>query len=153
MEFRWYIRMRRNRTLGFLGGWALFSIMITNFFLHHIIYQLLNSIDWSATCWQHVGDISAWQTHVCGHHANMRLTCQQVTCRPPCRQLFVSCCQHVGQHVGNMLPQQTHVRRFDPHFDMLTSNFASKGREKINRRSGHNISRHHGLHIWESAVI
>ncbi len=90
----------------------------------------------SATCWQHVGPTntcllfwpSFWHADI-QHPANTTPTCQQVTCWPNTigtPALFVLCCQHVGQHVGDMSAWQTHVSCFDTRSDTPTSNNPSK---------------------------
>ncbi len=95
MEFRWYIRTRRNRTLGFLGGRALFPIIIIYIFLHITWY--INCSTWlievqhvsnmSATCRWHVSPTntcmlfwpSFWHANI-RHPSDTTPTCQQVAC-------------------------------------------------------------------------
>jgi hypothetical protein len=54
------------------------------------------------------------------------MTCCDMSAWCPCQQHFVSCRQHIGQHVCDTSARQTHVCCFDPCFDTPTSTFTSK---------------------------
>jgi hypothetical protein len=90
-----------------------------------------------ATCRQHITTTNTCLSTLRRHKANM--SASDMSARHQwylCQQLLVLCCQHVGQHVSNMLPRQTHVSHFDPHFDTPSSNFASKDKDHDNKPGG-----------------